>query len=267
MLTFALLRLITIKRFMPETLFIGKHNIRLEETPSTNTYAQELLKDTPPEGSLVLAYKQSAGRGQKGNVWLTEPGLNLTFSVILYPKFLRAKQVFLLSKVVSIALQETLLEFLPMQEVDVKWPNDILVNKKKVAGILIENQLEGSRISSSVIGIGLNVNQPTFSEEIQHKATSLLQVTNKKFDTEHILQTFLSKLEVRYLELKKKGDTIINPLYIRSLFGYQEELAFKKEGERFTGMIVGVDEIGRLAIAEGNELSYYDFKEISFLYE
>ena len=251
---------------MSDTLFTGKHAIRLEEIPSTNTYAQDLLKENTPEGTLILAYKQSAGRGQKGNVWLTEAGLNLTFSIIYYPKFLLAKQVFLLSKITSIALRDTLVEFLPMEEVDIKWPNDMLVNKKKVAGILIENQLEGSRIGSSVIGVGLNVNQPAFPEEIQHKATSMYQAREEKFDTEKVLQKFLSQLERRYLELKNLGSSTIDQLYVRYLFGYQEEMTFHKDGEDFTGMIVGVDERGRLAIAEGQKLNYYDFKEISFLY-
>lgn len=267
MLTFKLVRLFICKGYMSETIFTGKHSIRLEEIPSTNTYAQELLKEKPPEGTLVLAYKQSAGRGQKGNIWLTEPGLNLTFSVILYPKFLAAKQVFLLSKITSIALCETLQEFLPMQEVDIKWPNDMLLNHKKVAGILIENQLEGSRIGSTVIGVGINVNQANFPEEIQHKATSLFQVKQERFDTESILQAFLSKLEGKYLELKGRGKSGIDQLYIRHLHGYQEEMIFEKEGAPFAGMIVGVDEMGRLAIAEGQQLQYYDFKEISFLYE
>ncbi|MEM6806414.1 MAG: biotin--[acetyl-CoA-carboxylase] ligase [Bacteroidota bacterium] len=251
---------------MPETLFTGKHEIRLEEIPSTNTYAQEILKENMPEGTLVLAYKQSAGRGQKGNVWLTEAGLNLTFSLIFYPKFLQAKQVFLLSKITSIALRETLVDFLPMEELAIKWPNDMLLNEKKVAGILIENQLERSRIGSSVIGVGLNVNQASFPPEIQHKATSMFQAKGEKFDTEAVLQAFLSRLEGLYLELKNQGSTKIDQLYVRHLYGYQEELRFTTESGAFTGMIVGVDEIGRLAIAIGQELRYFDFKEISFLY-
>jgi len=255
------------KRYMPETLFTGKHSIRLEEIPSTNTYAQEMLGEKPPEGTLVLAYKQSAGRGQKGNAWLAEPGVNLTFSLIYYPKFLLATEIFMLSKITSIALRDTLLHYLPMQEVDIKWPNDILLNEKKVAGILIENQLEGSRVGSSIIGVGLNVNQRHFPDALKHKATSLYQVRKEKFDTEAILKTFLSHIEARYLELKNKGNANIDTMYIRYLFGYQEELVFEKEGKSFVGMIVGVDKTGRLALAEGNQLNYYDFKEISFLYE
>jgi BirA family biotin operon repressor/biotin-[acetyl-CoA-carboxylase] ligase len=264
--TFAHIRSLGGKRYMPETIFTGKHSIRLEETPSTNTYAQGMLREKPPEGTLVLAYKQSAGRGQKGNVWLTEPGLNLTFSLIYYPGFLSVKQIFLLSKITSIALRDTLLEFVPMQEVDIKWPNDVLLNAKKVAGILIENQLEGNRISSSVIGVGLNVNQAKFPIELKEKATSLFLVKKEKFDTEEVLGMFLSKLEARYLELKNKGSSNIDQQYIRYLYGYQEEILFEREKQSFRGMIVGVDESGRLAVAEENQLRYYDFKEIRFLY-
>ena len=121
------------------------------------------MSDTKlPEGTLILTEDQTRGRGQMGNKWLTEKGKNLTFSIVLYPSFLRPNQHFYLTQFVSIAIQEVIQELLPDKGIKIKWPNDLYVENRKLAGILIENILSGHRIQSSILGIGLNVNQVQF---------------------------------------------------------------------------------------------------------
>ena len=155
--------------------------IRLREVNSTNAYIQSLSRDERlPEGSVVWADFQTAGRGQIGNVWESENGKNLTFSIVFYPSFLLAKHQFLISQIASLSVKETLDEFI--SGITVKWPNDVYWNDKKICGMLIENDLAGQYIYSSVIGIGININQAVFrgdaaakqlSRQIQHPGKGL----------------------------------------------------------------------------------------------
>ena len=118
----------------------------LQAAASTNLDAFQWLTEKPPEGSVVWAHHQTQGRGQAGNTWQAMPGQNLTFSLILYPTFLANDQLFYLSKLTSTVLRNVLLTHLPTHDIEIKWPNDMLVNRQKIAGILIENQFEGARL-------------------------------------------------------------------------------------------------------------------------
>ncbi|MEZ4827280.1 MAG: biotin--[acetyl-CoA-carboxylase] ligase [Bacteroidia bacterium] len=250
---------------MPERIFTGKNRIDLPEFPSTNRYASELLPSSPPEGTLITVVNQTEGKGQKGNTWHTKPGQNLTFSVIFYPDFLSPEKVFMLSKVASLAVRDTIASFLPMEDVWVKWPNDILLNKKKVAGILIENQLEGMTIRSCVMGIGLNVNQRAFPPEIENKAVSMRSFSDKDFDLEKVLQSLLSHLEANYLSLRQGSADNINRAYFRHLYGYQEPVKMIFDNRTITTSVAGVSPAGKLALQFGDKLRYFDFKEIEFV--
>ena len=137
-----------------ETLFIGKSLLFLHEVESTNTYAMNLLRNVNPiEGTLVYTDFQTNGKGQRGATWTSEIGQNITASVILKPRFLGYDKTFYLSKISALAVYDVLTEILPISQYDIKikWPNDILVNKKKIAGILIENQFNGNYLTSCVI--------------------------------------------------------------------------------------------------------------------
>ena len=136
----------------------------------------QLIKNTEvAEGTVVLAKEQTSGRGQVNNTWESSYGDNLLMSIVLYPEFLHAGNQFLLSKFVSLAIVDFLSYYL--ENVTIKWPNDIYVGNKKIAGVLIENSLRGAFISSSVVGIGLNVNQTEFSSSIPNP-TSLKNESN-----------------------------------------------------------------------------------------
>ena len=185
------------------TLFIGKNVLFLPEVESTNTYAINLLRNVNAiEGTVIYTNNQTQGKGQRGTVWSSEIGKNITLSIILQPKFLSINQSFYLSKITALACYDVLTEILDASHYDIKikWPNDILVNKKKIGGILIENNLNGSHIQHAVIGVGLNVNQQNFGE-LGDIATSLFKEKNKNYDTSFIMELLFSKLEKWYLKL------------------------------------------------------------------
>src|SRR5690554_1314415 len=132
--------------------------IRMDETSSTNSELKQLQqKKRLPEGSIVVADYQTQGRGQAGNTWFSDKGCNLLFSFLVYPKFIAANRQFILSRIVSLAIKKVLDRY--FDDITIKWPNDIYWKNKKIAGMLIENTLMGQKINSSIIGIGLNVNQ------------------------------------------------------------------------------------------------------------
>src|SRR5690606_26474526 len=140
-------------------------------------YLKEALsKSTPlPEGTVIMAVDQHDGRGQKGTLWQSEPGKNLTASLLLTPTFLDPKQQFVLTAAISLAITRWLAS-LTHVEVKIKWPNDIFIGDRKIGGILIENILKGKTWKSAVVGIGINVNQTSFPPEIQTRATSVKQI-------------------------------------------------------------------------------------------
>ncbi len=232
------------------------------ECHSTNTLAADLSGKTEmAEGSLVITAFQSAGRGQRGNTWLVEPGKNFTFSLILKPKFLSVKDQFYLNRFVSLGLTDYLQNYFSA-EVRIKWPNDILISNKKVCGILIENQLSGIQLSQSIVGIGLNMNQREFGVKT---ASSLSALSGNEYDLQKELEKLLSALEVRYLQLKQgKYETLSNE-YLHRLHWINEIHTFSAQDKNFEGEITGTDEIGRLQIKSSEGIRTFDVKEVSYL--
>ena len=251
---------------MSKTQFTGAQLIELSETGSTNSLAMDLLADQTPEGTVIWARHQSEGRGQKGNSWEVAPGQNLTFSLIYYPRFLENKEIFSLSKMVSIALHDLLTEKLPDAEVLIKWPNDLLVNKQKIAGILIENQFEGNRLKGTVIGIGLNVNQLVFPEALKSRTTSMKLASGQDFDVRQLLWDLLARLEGGYLRLRAGQKSLLDRQYYHRLYGYQEMVLVEVDGVVGEWMIMGVESSGKLAATQGQKIRYFDFKEIRFVF-
>lgn len=248
-----------------ETLFIGKSVLILEETDSTNAFAQRILRDQPVEGTVIWALSQYAGKGQASNHWESEKNKNLTFSVILYPKFLNPVDIFYLNKITSLAILKALFSFIPDQRIEIKWPNDIYVNQKKIGGILIENNID-IRLNSSIIGIGLNINQIHFSSWIDHKTTSLKKITQKEYNLTTVLNEINYWLEHYYQSLKAHFLDGIDREYLQNLLGYQELGRYKIDNQEFEGTIIGVHKDGRLALQHSNfEVKNYLFKEIEFV--
>lgn len=247
---------------MENALILGNRIVKLDETASTNVFLQEILvNSTCFEGLVVLTKNQLQGKGQRGNTWESESGKNLTFSVLLKPNVLIEEQ-FVLSQVVSLGIYDFLAK-LGFEQVVIKWPNDIYVDGKKIAGILIENTLSANKIENCIVGIGLNVNQTQFSPSIN--ATSLAILTDKEFDLKQLLSDLLKCIEFRYLQLKAGKNTQLKQDYLNVLLGYQKPLHYLVNNERVTGIIRGVSAIGKLQVEINSQIKEFDLKELSWL--
>ena len=230
---------------------------------STQNYALELLSKTKPiEGTAILTYNQSSGRGQYGTLWQTEPGKNISVSFIFYPGFIPLKQQFILSKAIALAVAETVSYFVTVK-VFIKWPNDIIANDKKLGGILINNSIQGDKWVHSVVGIGLNINQSSFPENLPH-AASIYNITNQKINLEDVVFLLKEKLMKYYQFLIDGKYEEINRLYFNSLFGLNKELNYiRKSGERFHGTIEGIEESGSILLKTNSGIESFSIKEIS----
>lgn len=244
-----------------ETLFVGKEIIFLPVCHSTNDVLSDKVKsESAFEGTVVITSHQTAGKGQMGNRWEAEPGQNLTFSVLFHPSFLPIQKQFFLAVFTSLALADVLDQYI--SDVSIKWPNDIYIKDKKIGGILIENTMKGEVIDCSISGIGLNVNQKQFEEK---KAVSLAMVTQTPVDLEKLLAHILEALEHYYLLLKAAKYDLLKTAYLHRLYRYQEYHLFEINQQRVKGMIVGVNEEGKLAVDVGGKVYYFGMKEIKFL--
>ncbi len=244
------------------TLFIGKKIVFVPTCTSTNDLAIKLLQQpTAVEGTIVVTDSQTAGRGQRGNQWQTEPGQNLTLSIILKPVFLAVKDQFYLTMVTALGVHDFLKTQAPTPA-QIKWPNDILMGGKKLGGILIENQLQSDSISAAVIGIGLNINQKAFAI---HTATSLSLVAQHDFTLQETFALLLSHLESRYLMLRNGHLDVLKRDYLQNLFQLNEVANYLHSDQQFTGIIRGVDAWGKLIIETEQGVKSFDLKEVSFL--
>ena len=248
-------------------LFSPEKIIRLQSTHSTNDYLTEKLRNKiiTSEGTVVLAMEQTQGKGMDKNIWESEPGKNLTFSFLLKPDFLRADQQFMLNKAVSLGVCDFVKTYVNNQIVTIKWPNDIYVQDKKIAGILISNSIEGNELSHSVVGIGININQQKFPGTV-HNPVSLSIALRRELDLEELLTDLLYWLENRYEQLIKNDWTIISENYLDSLYRFKVQNPFLYDGEQILAKITGVSEYGQLQlITTHQEKLECDFKEIKFV--
>ena len=235
--------------------------VHIEETSSTNRWLWERTHSTTPplpDPFCVWADYQTAGRGQGTNTWESEGGKNLLFSLLLHPHHVPTTQQFHISEAVAVALCETLEHYIS-QQVEVKWPNDIYVDGRKICGILIENTLHGHLLKTCIIGIGLNVNQQEFLSDAPNPV-SLYQLTGHETDREELLQAFLHTFDT-VLNRKTTSLDYRNRLYRRT--GLHE---YKDQTGSFRAEIVNVLPDGHLVLRdeEGQE-RHYGFKEVQFV--
>ncbi|MBK8193572.1 MAG: biotin--[acetyl-CoA-carboxylase] ligase [Lewinellaceae bacterium] len=267
---------------MPNTLFVGKVYYRFDELRSTNDHAAELVaKSKPPEGTVVRADSQTAGRGQYGSRWESAAGKNLTISVILYPVWLEAQTQFYLSMAVALALHDTVHECVSrhhalhdhppstvrrLPSTVIKWPNDLYLGDRKAGGILIQNTLSGQFLQSSIVGIGLNINQLEFDPSLPNP-TSLGLESGASFDLEAVCDSLLECLERRYLQLKSGHREAIKAEYEGRLYRLGVPARYARaDGTAFSGIIRNVGTDGRLRVEnETGQEEVFDLKEIRFL--
>lgn len=240
--------------------------IKLNATNSTNTYLKNLLKEKQVKDlSCIWALSQTQGRGQQGAKWISEPGKNLTFSVLKKFENLPSEYHFLLNMEVSLAIFRALKK-LYIPDLAVKWANDILSSKKKICGILIENTLHKEQISSSIIGIGLNVKQVFFND--LPNVSSLQKIMGHPFDLEEVLLLICQELEVSLKSLSPTRFETMLDEYHTHLFRKDKPSTFEyPNGERFMGYIRGVSHNGQLQVEQEDALmSSFSLKEIKLLY-
>ena len=236
-----------------------------EELDSTNN---ELLRHAGDYDNLsvVAAVNQTAGRGQRGNRWVSDPGDNLTFSFILKPEGLPAREVMAVTCFATLSVREVLRE--EGVPAVIKWPNDIYVGRKKICGMLVENGLEGADIAWSVVGIGINLNQTAFPGEVVNP-TSLRRLTGRSYDPVLFLEKVCRRLEALLPELvSQEGRNGLREAYEQDLFQKDTPASYRDltTGEEFTGLIRGITPEGLLRIekAEG-PVRTFGFKEISYI--
>ncbi|MCF0060850.1 biotin--[acetyl-CoA-carboxylase] ligase [Dyadobacter chenwenxiniae] len=247
-----------------DTLIIGKKVIYLPTCHSTNDIAAEIVHaGLFDEGTIVITDNQVKGRGQRGTEWVANPGQNLTFSVILTPVFLPVADQFLLSQIVALAIRAYVNKYVP--DVKVKWPNDIHANGKKVCGVLIENAIQGSKISTSIIGIGINVNQQSFTNA---QATSIGKETGEQYTLGEEFHKVLRCLDMFYADLKLKiSHDRIRTDYLSNLYGYNQSITFRHQNRILTGTVDKVTQQGKLIMQLLSETGTIEvgLKEIEWL--
>mgnify|MGYP003397328668 CR=1 FL=1 len=245
---------------------------------STNSYLQNLLdKGEDVADNVVVTDFQTSGKGQGKNVWQSEDGKNLLFSIALDMSFLKAEDQFLLTQMVSVAMINVLKNYLPEENLFIKWPNDIYYKDKKIAGILIKNEIKGMMLGTSIIGIGLNVNQTTFDENLPNPI-SMKMITGKDYDLEELLSAISCQLSAishqpsavsNYVNRQQTTDNrpciTFNSQYTSYLYRYKQWAFYEHEGDVKEMMIIGYDQFGRLILKEKNDREVVcDLKEISF---
>lgn len=244
----------------------GPNNIIvIDQVASTNDYLKNLLTKVKPLApyTVIMAKNQTAGKGQRGNSWSSAPGLNLTASFLLTPKLLPISKQFLLTIVSSLSVYDAIEQYVTTG-ISIKWPNDILIKNKKIAGILIENKIAQQQIKQSIVGIGINVLQTEFPNDIKNKTTSLtletrdknLQIMQLAYSIQQNLKKYLPVLEVQPQDLINSYNEKLYNRGISSLYEYQ--------GQEIIGKIIQVDIDGLLQIEINGNLKKIDLKGIAY---
>ena len=255
---------------------------RFKTLDSTNLHLQNLLnKGEDIIDNIVITEFQTSGKGQGKNVWESEAGKNLLLSIGIDMSYLRAENQFFLTQMVSVSMINVLKSYLPEESLFIKWPNDIYFKDRKIAGILIKNEIKGMMLGTSVIGIGLNVNQTAFSESLPNPI-SMKMITGKDYDLEEILLAIGRQLSAISKEVNSQQSTVnghcVDPnfqfsifnfqLYKSRLYRYHQWALYEHEGQIKEMMIIGYDQFGRLVLKEKNDREVVcDLKEITFKLE
>jgi len=237
--------------------------IPVETVASTNDYLKKLAhRKFLEEGTVIVARNQTEGKGQRGNSWESEAGKNITCSILLYPSFLPLQRYFLLSEAISLGVKETLDTY--VEGITVKWPNDVYYSERKIAGILIENELTGNEYNLSVAGIGLNINQERFFSNAPNPI-SLKQITGREQNTEAILKELIQNILYWYERLKDGDTEILIRMYHEALYRRTGFHRYEDSEDIFSARIDHVSDDGFLhLVTDRNEERSYAFKNVRF---
>jgi len=241
--------------------------ISLEVVKSTNDVAlNRIAANLATEGEMICANYQEQGRGQGGNFWESEAGKNLLCSLILTPHHIMPAKQFLLTQVVSLGVLRVIESWVTNETCRVKWPNDLYINDKKVGGILFQNIIKGHVLDFAVAGIGVNVNQEVFGEELPN-AVSLKNFYGDEISLTQFRNQVAQSIDQFYqLTYSKAGIQQIETQYLNKLYRINQWNNYRVSEREFIGMVVGIDEFGRLAVkTRDGQLRFHLFKEIEFV--
>lgn len=242
---------------------IGKDIVWLDKVDSTNLFAERYATDDYAHGVVVATTNQTHGRGQRGNQWESNPGDNLLFSIVLKPTFLLVQRQFLISKITALAIVELLSSY--TSGLSIKWPNDIYVNSCKISGVLIENSFHSEYLDTTIVGIGINVNQSEFSDELPNP-TSLYRETGKAYDLNTLLNQFCQVYQRYYNALQHNSIGEISRSYFEKLFRSDGYSSYTASGQTFRARIIGVRDTGELVLeTDSGERKEFAFKEVAFV--
>ncbi len=240
--------------------------IKVDAIDSTNVFLRDINREKPIEKPIcVIAKEQVAGKGQMGTVWQSNAGENLTCSVFIPINEMDVLDQFYISMAASLAIYDTL-KSLIVPKLSIKWPNDILSDRYKICGVLIENILNNGRLRGAIIGIGLNINQLEFDNLPQ--ARSIKQIVGRNFNIEEILHLLLTKLEYRFSTLHKNNYSYYKNEYELLLFRKNKPSTFlDAKGNSFVGIIQNITSYGKLQLLlEDEVIKDFNLKEIQLLY-
>jgi BirA family biotin operon repressor/biotin-[acetyl-CoA-carboxylase] ligase len=239
--------------------------IELQTVDSTNLYAERLLKaGKVEEGTVILAREQTSGKGQGENKWESEHGKNATFSLVLFPVFLPPGNQFILNKAISLGVLEFLLGLQPEVKLSIKWPNDIYAGSRKIGGILIRNSVCGNVFESCIAGIGVNVNQDTFSPGLPNPV-SLKQITGMDYPVRDAVDIIVAGIDRHYQLLQTGTHEPLDQEYREHLLGINEWRYYSIDKNVIKGRIRDVDESGMLIMElEDGSTRLFNHGEIEF---
>ncbi len=245
---------------------IGDKVMEFLSVDSTNMRASELIgSKSVDEGTVIISSFQECGKGQEGNYWESEDGKNLTLSIILSPTFLKPEKQFVLNKIFSLGVVDFIQKLLPEKDIQIKWPNDIYVEDQKIAGILINNIIQGSSIENAIVGIGINVNQDRFLSDAPNPV-SISQLANKNFDLIELRNQLTDALNFWYESLKNDRYDLIDSKYISLLYRFEKMSHYIISKEKIFAKITGISEYGHLILVSDQSERYEcDLKEVEFV--
>ena len=241
---------------------------RSDSIGSTNTYLRDLKGGDPEyDYEVAVASFQTAGRGQKGNTWESEAGKNLLFSILAHPGNIKVQEQFYISQAIALAVSDSVMAAMgePFAGgISVKWSNDVYWNDFKMAGILIENTLQGSTILDTVAGVGLDVNQEVFMSDAPNPI-SMKNITGRDFDIEALLTDIVNRF-IGYMELSAQERLKVDQLYRARLYRREGYHKFRDAQGDFEASIEGIRPDGCLMLlTRSGEHRVYEFKQVQFI--
>ena len=243
--------------------YIGNTVIELDVIDSTNNYAMGLVqKGIAKHGLCVMANEQKFGKGQRNKKWISEPGKNLIFSVVLEPVLLDLEEMFSLSIMSALSVYDLITHFTKSQT-SIKYPNDIYWRDRKAGGILIENKFKGTKWQYAVVGVGLNVNQTNFSGDLLNPV-SVKQITGADYPIKEVAEKLMYFMELRYEELMQSGKARQLLAYNKYLFRRAEPVKLKNEDTVFSCVVEGVNANGQIMVS-GAPRAAYEYWEIEWI--